>query len=257
MREKSLSEVNMDSDRRIMAHKQILSTKPMLRDVFDENFRLMEQLAKRHLTSDGDALELGSGAVSLKKILPTVITSDVMPSEYNDRCIDAMDMDIRSNSLSAIFAQNVFHHIPNPEKFFHEADRVLRDGGGVIMIEPFYGPLASFIYRTFISDEIFDPKQQSWKSQLTGPMLGANQALSYIVFKRDKHIFEEKFPQFEIVETVILNNFLRYILSGGLNFSRLLPDWLAAPIRIMEFLLKPLNWVFGIHYVLVLRKKCG
>ena len=228
----------------------------MLRDVFDENFRLMKSLSSKHLNDDGTSLELGSGAVSIKSVLPNVITSDVVHSEFNDCRIDAMDMDISDNDLSVIYAQNVFHHIPAPEKFFSEADRVLKQGGGIILIEPFYGPLAAFIYSKFITEEIFDKKQVGWSSDHKGPMLGANQALSYIVFKRDRDIFEKKFPQFQIVETAVLPNYMRYILSGGLNFRQLIPNALAPVLFALEKIVSPLKGLFGIHYVIVI-KKCN
>ena len=160
---------------------------------------------------------------------------DVVHSEFNDRRIDAMDMDISDNDLSVIYAQNVFHHIPAPEKSLSEPDRIQKQGGGIILIEPFCGALAAFIYSKFITEEIFDKKQVGWSSDHKGPMLGENQALSYIVFKRDRDIFEKKFPQFQIVETAVLPNYMRYILSGGLNFRQLIP---LAPFLFVAWILR-------------------
>jgi len=56
-------------------------------------------------------------------------------------------------------------------------------------------------------------------------MEGANQALSYIVFKRDVHLFLKKYPQLELVEQKVFSNYLRYLLSGGLNFRQILPSY--------------------------------
>ena len=191
MREQDLKTVDINGDERIRAHRSILARKKMLRDVFHENFKLMKSLSSKHLNNDGTSLELGSGATSIKSVLPNVITSDVVHSEFNDRRIDAMDMDISDNDLSVIYAQNVFHHIPAPEKSLSEPDRIQKQGGGIILIEPFCGALAAFIYSKFITEEIFDKKQVGWSSDHKGPMLGENQALSYIVFKRDRDIFEK------------------------------------------------------------------
>jgi hypothetical protein len=56
-------------------------------------------------------------------------------------------------------------------------------------------------------------------------MEGANQALSYIVFERDRERFERLFPDLEIVEQSWIANYPRYLLSGGLNFRQLLPTF--------------------------------
>ena len=50
-------------------------------------------------------------------------------------------------------------------------------------------------------------------------------ALSFIVFKRDREFFLQEFPKFEIVYEKIYSNYLRYLLSGGLNFRQFVPDF--------------------------------
>lgn len=254
IREKSLLQVNVDGDERIKAHNDILLKKPKLQRVFDENFQRMESLAAHYFDADGLKIELGSGAVSMKKNNSDIQTSDIVPSSYNDLTLDAQNMELENNSVAMFFAQNVFHHFNDPEKFFNELTRVVKPGGGVIMLEPYHGPLARLIYTNFIPGETFDKTQPSWTSDHDGPMFGANQALSYIVFNRDKEKFETLYPDFEISFTCIQNNYLRYILSGGLNFRKLVPDAFDPILRFFEFLLKPLNSLFGIHYIIVLKR---
>src|SRR5690606_34911690 len=123
------------------------------------------------------------------------------------------------------FLQNTFHHFPDPEQFFREVDRTLADGGGVVMLEPYHGALGSFLFKRMFKTEGFDKEFPSWQTPMTGPMNGANQALSYIVFKRDRARFEEMFPSLKIVAEEISTNYPRYLLSGGLNFRQLLPDF--------------------------------
>lgn len=254
IREKSLLQINADGDERIEAHNEILKKKPKLQHLFDENFEKMEALATHYFDANGLKIELGSGAVSMKRNNKDIQTSDIVASSYNDMTLDAQNMHLDNNSVAIFFAQNVFHHFNNPEKFFDELMRVLKPGGGVIMLEPYHGPLASFIYKNFIPGEIFDKTQQSWASDNKGPMIGANQALSYIVFNRDKNKFHSLYPDFEISFTCIQNNYLRYILSGGLNFRKLIPDALDPLLKFFEFLLRPVNSFFGIHHIIVLKR---
>ena len=254
MRESSLKNIDIDGDARIAAHSQILETKPMLQTVFAENFRCMLDGADRLFSATGDRLELGSGAVSIKAISEDIITSDIVSSKYNDLVLDGQNMSIEDDSLAVIFAQNVFHHFNDPERFLSEASRTLKKGGGIVLLEPYHGPLASFIYKFMISEEDFDKAQLSWKSNTTGPMLDANQALSFIVFDRDYKTFKSKFPEFELVSNEIRSNYLRYMLSGGLNFKSLAPAWSEPVLRFLEGVLSPFRRLLGIHHIIFIRK---
>ena len=136
-------------------------------------------------------------------------------------------------------------------------NRVLAPGGGVVLIDPYYGPLSSILYPVLFRSETFDKTHPDWKSQpeVKGVMTGANQALSYIVFKRDRKKFEQLFPQFEIVMHKSYGNYLRYLVSGGLNFYQLIPNWLMPAVRFVEFTLTPIQHLFALHHLIVLRKK--
>ena len=85
-------------------------------------------------------------------------------------------------------------------------------------------------------------------------MNGANQALSYIIFVRDRQAFERKYPGLEIVHQEICGNYLRYLVSGGLNFRQLLPDALIPVLRVVEKLLYPLRRVLALHHIVVIRR---
>ena len=86
-------------------------------------------------------------------------------------------------------------------------------------------------------------------------MKGANQALSYIVFVRDRARFETTYRGLEIVHQEPLKNYLRYLVSGGLNFRSLLPDASIPALRFLEACLVPMNRILALHHVVVLRKK--
>lgn len=87
------------------------------------------------------------------------------------------------------------------------------------------------------------------------PMSNANQALSHIVFFREKFFFEQKYNNLEIVQIKKINSYLRYIISGGINFKQLLPDFMIPIIRLIEIILTPISYFFCMHYLIVIRKK--
>jgi hypothetical protein len=85
-------------------------------------------------------------------------------------------------------------------------------------------------------------------------MQGANQALSYIVFFRDRARFESELPELEITQSFPLGNYLRYLLSGGLNFRQLVPSGSEGALRALERSLRPARRLLALHHVVVLRR---
>jgi SAM-dependent methyltransferase len=250
----ALSEVDINGVERVRLHREILARKPMIRDVFAEFHRAFNDCERKFFLAEGPAIEIGSGAAPMRDDDPRVLATDVVFSPYLDCVIDAQVMPFGPESLRAIFAQNCFHHIPDPDAFFRELIRVLRPGGGTVMIEPYHGPLARVVYKRLFKSENFDIDDPSWQTA-AGPMSRANQALSYIVFRRDRALFERSYPQLEIVDERPLSNYIRYIASGGLNFRQIVPDFMTPAMKGVEFALQPLSKILALHHLVVLRKR--
>ena len=84
-------------------------------------------------------------------------------------------------------------------------------------------------------------------------MLGANQALSFIVFKRDLKTFESRYESLKVEKAEPLRQGLRYLLSGGLNFRKLAPSAMFRLLKHLEHS-KRIPKFFAIHWMVVLRK---
>jgi SAM-dependent methyltransferase len=252
-----LHNIDQDDNSRIELHNEILSSKKMMREVFEEFYTLCIDACETYFCKEGKELEIGSGVSFFKTLRPSLITTDIVPANHLDMVLDAQNMtQIADLSLRAIYAMNVFHHLEKPRMFFKELERTLLPGGGCILIEPFYGALARPFYRNLHASEHFNINQKEWES--TGPMgamTNANQALSYIVFVRDRTQFEKEFPDLEILEISPVHNYLRYLCSGGLNFRQLLPDFCTGLLKALEFLLRPVSFVTALHYFILIRKK--
>jgi SAM-dependent methyltransferase len=151
---------------------------------------------------------------------------------------------------------NCFHHFPKKEAFLRELLRIVHPGGGCVLVEPYFGPCASLLYKRLFTSETFDKSAASWnREDGARVMVGANQAASYLVFVRDRARFSALFPDLEIVHLEPLGNYLRYLLSGGLNFRPLVPPGAAGALTLVETLLIPLRHVLALHQVIVIRKR--
>ena len=102
--------------------------------------------------------------------------------------------------------------------------------------------------------EYFDMNQTDWDQDLKN-MANANQALSYISFKRDLNIFKNENPNLDLIFSERINDTFSHIMSGGLNYKKLIPNSLTFVPYILEMIVKPINYHFCLHHLIVLRKR--
>jgi SAM-dependent methyltransferase len=254
-RDSGVKNLDVDGSDRILVHGEMLLRKPMLKTVFTSFHDVFERLDRRYLTAEGLRVEIGAGVAPIRDSYPDVLATDIVPAPRLDRVLDAERMDLPDASVRVIFGQNCFHHFPHPSRFFEELERVLPVGGGVILLEPYYGPLASFLFRRMFRTEGFDKAHPSWEAPVAGPMKGANQALSYIVFVRDRAEFERRFPKLRIVHQETCSNYLQYLFSGGLNFRQLWPNKAVPLLASVQRFLSPFDRWLALHHVVVIRKE--
>ncbi len=255
LRDPSIKGINVDGEDRLIAHRKMLERKKMLREVFVEFHHTFRILDEKYLSAQGTRIEIGAGIAPIRDSYPDVLATDVVSDSQLDLVIDAEDMDIPDGSVRVIYGQNCFHHFPHPDRFFSELNRVLKPGGGAILLEPYYGPFAAFLFKRLFKTEGFDKEFPTWETPAAGPMNGANQALSYIIFVRDKSNFEHMYPKLKIVKQELCRNQLMYLLSGGLNFRQLFPDWLMPVVNIFQVILSPFDRFLSLHHIIVIKKQ--
>jgi len=225
----------LDSPERTLYHREIIVRKKFLRRLYEQWY---DEFIKEIKNLPNDTfIELGSGGGFLKELEPKVICTDILELSTNDMTFSALNMPFRDNSVGGIFMVDTMHHIPDIEKFLNEANRVLAKNGKMIMIEPANSLWGRFVYKNF-HHEPFDLKG-GWTIPSKGPLSGANGALPWIVFERDKLIFKEKFPNL-IIETINYRNPLLYLISGGVSYRQLLPDFMFPIINKIDRLLPKL-----------------
>ena len=163
---------------------------------------------------DGINIELGCGASFIDQINKSIKKTDVFLNTNTDFKLNAMDIGKDfENKISNLILINVFHHISDPEIFLKSAEKSLLSGGRIIMIEPSNNYWSRLVYK-FVSHEPFDTDQIEWDFQSKDPLLDSNQALSWIIFKRDFKKFKDLFPMFSLIQKKNIMPF-SYLLSGG------------------------------------------
>jgi SAM-dependent methyltransferase len=187
---------------------------------------------------EGAVVEIGSGAGFAREVVPELVTSDVLQYPNVDLLLDARRMPFGNGTLRAILMYNVFHHIPDVGTFLAEAERVLRPGGRIFILDEHPGYISAPVLR-YLHHEPYDP-DAGWTFQSTGPLSGANGALSWIVFHRDRAEFLRRYPHLDIVRYEP-HTPLRYWLTGGLKEWSLLPaGWFAAASAVDRWLSRAL-----------------
>ena len=201
---------------------------------------------------NGSKVEIGSGAGFIKKLNPTVITSDIIKGPEIDKVFSATQMPFKNSSVAAFLMFDVLHHIKNTKKALKEMSRCLKKKGKIVMIEPYNSFFGRLIYQNF-HHENFDPKAD-WKIQGTGRLSDANGAIPWIIFVRDREVFLNQFPKLKIVR-ITTHTPLRYLLSGGLSHSWSFPLFSYQFIKSLENILSPLNNFLGMFATIELEKK--
>jgi SAM-dependent methyltransferase len=210
---------DIDDPRTTDLRRGIIDNNRFLRRVYHEWYQLLSAAIP---PGPGKVLELGSGAGFLSEYVPEVITSDVFGCQGIHAVLDGRQLPFASASLRAIIMIDVLHHIPEIRPFLREAERCLVPGGAVVMIEPWVSTWSRFIYGR-LHHEPFDPDVRDWSFPSRGPLSGANGALPWIVFERDRAAFDREFPNLRIAGIQPMMPF-RYLVSGGVSMRQLMPE---------------------------------
>ncbi len=204
------------------------------------------------VNSEGMVLEIGSGAGFMEDYIKRLIKSDVFYLPFINAVIDGKDMPFADDSLSAVVATDVLHHIPEAHRFLSETNRVLKTNGRMVLIEPWVTKWSSFIYRN-LHHEPFIPDAVKWEFSSDGPLSSSNQALPWIIFNRDRHVFIKDFPTLQIEKIKPFMPF-RYILSGGFSTPAIMPRWTFNIWKSFEGLFNSVMDFWGMFALIILQK---
>ncbi len=240
---------DLDGDKTVCAHARIIKSKGFLRLLYSDFYDHM-RIAGGY-DEEGVFVEVGSGGGFIKEILPNTVTSDVVLHDGIDEVLSAESMPFKNGSVNGIFVLNCFHHFSQPAVVLGEFERVLVNGGTVVIIEPANTWWGRLVY-TFLHHEPFDPSG-GWTLPTSGRLSAANAALPWIVFVRDREALPRLFQSLEI-ESVTYHTPFAYLISGGLTWRALAPTWAYSFVRTAERLLSPVSKWLGMFMTVVIRK---
>ncbi|MBE9139848.1 class I SAM-dependent methyltransferase [Nodosilinea sp. LEGE 07088] len=241
---------DLDNPENIHILRDIIQKKPFLYQTYQSFYQDLLTRAQA-IAPNGEIVELGSGASFLKQMAPHIVTSDILPYAGVDRVFSALDMPFAPDSVSAFVMLDVLHHLKDSRQFFNQLRHCLKPGGKVVMIEPANTAWSRLIYTNFHHEPFLT--DGGWGFDQGGPLSGANMAIPWIIFCRDRQRFEQEYPELLICDLQMHTPF-RYLLSGGLSLRQLLPSWSYGLILGLEKLLTPFNRQLGLFMTIELEK---
>lgn len=241
--------INLDDPRTTHLRNLVIQEKPFLTKIYQEWYQM---IAAWIPDGDGSILELGSGAGFMRQHVPELLASDVFICPKIDMVCDGQRLPFTQTSLRAIIMTDVLHHIPNVRLFLAEAQRCLRSGGRVIMIEPWVTSWSRFVYNV-LHHEPFDPHALHWEFPSSGPLSGANDALPWIILNRDRAAYELEFPSLKITYLRMFMPF-RYLVCGGISLRSLMPSRSFGLWRGFEKILTPFMKHLAMFALIVLQR---
>lgn len=242
------SDLDIDDPRTTQLRRQIIQEKCFLRQIYREWYAAIVAALP---AGEKPVLELGSGAGFLKDFIPGLITSEVFWCSGVSTVLDGQRLSFPDGALRGIVMTNVLHHLPQSRRFFAEATRCLQPDGVIVMIEPWVTRWSRLVY-TRLHHEPFRPEAAEWEFTASGPLSGANGALPWIIFERDRSQFRQESPQLRIQSIRPMMPF-RYLVSGGVSLRSPMPGWTFGLWRGLERALQPWmnTWAMFAQIVLV------
>lgn len=227
----------------ISVHRRILDSNPALGAHYRRWYSECLPAWKETENILGEVVEIGSGAGFLEEAIPGLVRTDAVANPLSHRVIDAERMAFGDGTLRAIFVIGVLHHLSRPGKFLAEAERCLKPGGRLVLLEPHNSFPQRFLCRLLDHYEYFDDEIAEWANQDSGRMTRANLALPWVIFVRDRARFEAEFPSLRI-RAIRHHTFISYLVTGGMSYRPFIPSFALPLVSAAEFLARPfMSWV--------------
>lgn len=237
-------------------HAEAWRRKPLLRELYHDYYERMEAW-RSHVP--GRDVELGAGRAEYRNHRPATWCCDLLPFNWLDFAADACRLPLADGSVANLTMIDVLHHLAYVRRFFGEVSRILPRGGRAILLEPYVSPASWPVYR-FLHREPCDSQVRPLDADPDEPVcdpaqaLDSNQAIPTVTFWRDRHKFEELFPELRIIHRQRLS-LLLYPLSGGFESPCLIPRWAVGAVRALEDALMPAAGMLAFRCLVVLEKR--
>ena len=237
----------------VMRHRQEYFRRPALRAAYQH----WAERIRRYLSRvKGRSIELGCGCGALSGYLELTRT-DIYKHDWVDEVVDACDMPYVDGECANLVAIDVLHHLPDASLFLNEVNRVLTDGGRLVILEPYISFFSYFLYR-FVHHEPLDMNVLPFEpATLLDKESGqvCNEALPTLLFVQHKKELRHRWPRLHLI-LLEFSDALVYPLTGGFSHRSWLSARLVGPLmRFEDVLLKKAGRFLGTRMLVVMEKK--
>ena len=167
-------------------------------------------------------IEVGSGAGFLKDFIKNknLKLTDLGNDKHLDfKNIDAQNTGFSNESFDYVIASNMIHHIPYPQKFFKEMNRILKKGGNLIIFES-YCSIVFQLITIIMKHEGFDFTVNVWDDSKAASdennAWHGNIAVPHLIFDNKKK-FEEKLGNLFKIKYENFSECFIFLNSGGVT----------------------------------------
>lgn len=223
----------------LLKHREVWNKKKILRDIYEEWYSMIiADLSE----VEGPTVELGAGSGNFKEFYPQAISADIEKHDWLDMTFDAHEMPFDNSGVANIVMIDVLHHLADPVRFLHEASRVLKSGGRLIMLEPFPSPFSRIVYKLFHPEPfIYDIDYFSEQNVNEKHPWDSNQAIPYLIFYKHLEKFTKVFDRtFKIVKKEKMS-FILYPASGGFENASMIPQMMVPVFKMIDYKLSILK----------------
>ncbi len=212
----------LENRSKLMSNKNLLL---WYKELYRHQFQEIRDIEKLKI------LEIGSGTSPIKLFHHTIMTSDLLDMDHVDHHFDCHEIHnyemIADKSLDIITMTNVLHHLAEPLKFLTNAASKLRQGGQIIMTEPYYSTLSKLIFTRLHHEPSDFSIDKPHLQQVRGPLSSANMAVPYMMFIMREDWRSALYDYYDFSErSISFFSSLSYMATGGISRKLPIPNLL-------------------------------
>lgn len=184
-------------------------------------FSFLYEIVNQELEKFDSILEVGAGAAISEIFLKQrIVRTDILPfNEFDVMGHCSMEnLPFKESQFDAVLAFDSIHHSKKPSKAILELLRVTREGGKIILVEPFVSPLSYLPYKMFHhEDTSWDFREKDsieLSSRNLNPEMG-DQGVSRFIINQLSNWRSTNFPELTVSITYLSP--FSFFATGGVS----------------------------------------
>lgn|GEM_PF-1885111 len=184
-------------------------------------FSFLYKIVNQELEKFDSILEVGAGAAISEIFLEQrIVRTDILPfNEFDVMGHCSMEnLPFKESQFDAVLAFDSIHHSEKPSKSILELLRVTREGGKIILVEPFVSPLSYLPYKMFHHEDTSWEFREKGSIELSprnlNPEMG-DQGVSRFIINQLSNWRSTNFPKLTVSITYLSP--FSFFATGGVS----------------------------------------